>query len=161
MRRSSYRLPRVLQANRLGRGSGHRRRSGRSQEYRTVFSEAVVASDLAVAVRMLVVADTGSCRSPGPGSCPESRSRILEVAGRCRIEKDLGSCTGHYRTAGFDRRSSRVIHRNNSLNAVRCVVHEVHERNSLALRLPPVQVVDSDESYPTQVLCGPCCAESN
>ena len=36
----------------------------------------------------------------------------LGVAGRCRIEKGPGNCMGRYRRAGFDRRSSRVIHRN-------------------------------------------------
>ena len=36
----------------------------------------------------------------------------LGVAGRYRIEKGPGNCMGRYRRAGFDRRSSRVIHRN-------------------------------------------------
>ena len=37
---------------------------------------------------------------------------ILGVAGRCRIEKGLGRCTGRYCTADFDRRSSSIIHLN-------------------------------------------------
>ena len=55
----------------------------------------------------------GSCRSLVPGRSLEIRSLCtLGVAGRCRIEKGLGTCTGRYCKADFDRRSSRVIHLN-------------------------------------------------
>ena len=61
-------------------------------------------------------------------------------------------CMGRYCKADFDRRSSSVIHLNNSLNAIGCVVYEVHEGDSFALRLTVEQVVDSDEGDPAKVL---------
>jgi len=62
--------------------------------------------------------------------------------------------TGRYCKADFGRRSSRVIHLNNSLLTVGRVRHEVHERNSLTLDLTIVQVVESNESDPTHVGIG-------
>jgi hypothetical protein len=70
------------------------------------------------------------------GTCLGIRSLcILGVAGRCRIEKGPGTCTGRYCKADFDRRSSSVIHLNNSLKAVWSVVYEVHEWDRFSLRL--------------------------
>ena len=56
---------------------------------------------------------TANYRSFVLGKHLEIRSQcILGVAGRCRIEKGPGKCTGRYCKADFDRRSSRVIHLN-------------------------------------------------
>jgi hypothetical protein len=51
------------------------------------------------------------------GKSPVIRSLcILGVAGRCRIEKGLGTCMGRYCTADFDRRSSiAIIHSSHEL----------------------------------------------
>ena len=95
---------------------------------------------------------TANYRSFVLGKHLEIRSQcILGVAGRCRIEKALGSCTGRYCKADFDRRSSTVIHLNNSLLAIGGVCYEVHERNRLTLNLALVQVVESDEGDPAHV----------
>ena len=102
----------VLRGDRRDHELVLRPRSGRSPGFRTVFVGAVEGFGFGVALELEALG-TGSCRSFVPGRCLGIRSLcILGVAGRCRIERGLGTCMGRYCTADFDRRSSRVIHLN-------------------------------------------------
>ena len=65
-----------------------------------------------MAFGLVVRSDIRNCHSLDLDNLAEIGNHSPGAAGRCRIEKGLGSCMGRYCTADFGRRSSRVIHRN-------------------------------------------------
>ena len=148
---------RVQPEDRPGHGLDLHPRSGRSLGFRIVCVGVAGEAGFGAARELEGDSGTGSYRILGPGRSLVVVIRslcILGVAGRCRIEKGPGSCMGRYCKAGFDRRSSSVIHLNNSFKWSRltqrisaCLaVVEIHEWNSFSLRLSIEHVVYSDES---------------
>ena len=117
MRKLSYLRPLVRPGDRLDLELVLLQRSDRNRESLTVIAGVVELRDLVSG--LAAGSDMPNCHSLGFDSFLGIRKCSLGVAGSCRIEKGLGSCMGRYCTVDFGRRSSRVIHRNNSFKESR------------------------------------------